>query len=69
MVLSEKIKEYIQKLPEAFQQEVLDYLEFLLTKTDREEKEWSHASLKYAIRGMEQEPEIYSISDIKARYS
>jgi hypothetical protein len=69
MVLNEKIQEYIQKLPASFQEELLDYLEFLLAKAKREDKEWSNLSLSSAMRGMEEEPEIYTIKDLKARYS
>jgi len=69
MVLNEKIQEYIQKLPASYQEELLDYLEFLLAKAKREDKEWSNLSLSSAMRGMEGEPEIYTIKDLKARYS
>ena len=69
MVLSEKIQEYIQKLPPSFQEELLDYLEFLLAKAEREDKEWSRLSLASAMRGMEDEPEIYTVTDLKVKYS
>ena len=69
MVLSEKIQEYIQKLPPSFQEELFDYLEFLLDKAEREDKEWSRLSLASAMRGMEDEPEIYTVTDLKVKYS
>jgi len=69
MVLSEKIQEYIQKLPPSFQEELFDYLEFLLAKAEREDKEWSRLSLASAMRGMEDEPEIYTVTDLKVKYS
>jgi hypothetical protein len=69
MVLSEKIQEYIQKLPPSFQEELFDYLEFLLAKAEREDKEWSRLSLASAMRGMEDEPEIYTVADLKVKYS
>ncbi len=69
MVLSDRIQEYIQKLPPSFQEEVLDYLEFLLAKAAREDKEWSRLSLASAMRGMEDEPELYTIADLKVKYS
>ena len=69
MVLSEKIQEYIQKLPPSFQEELFDYLEFLLAKAEREDKEWSRLSLASAMRGMEDEPELYSLADLKVKYS
>ena len=69
MVLSEKIQEYIQKLPPSFQEELFDYLEFLLAKAEREDKEWSRLSLTSAMRGMEDEPAIYTVADLKVKYS
>ncbi len=69
MMLNEKIQEYIQKLPPSLQQEVMDYLEFLIAKTEREDKEWSRFSLSSAIRGMEDEPELYTVADLKVKYS
>ncbi len=69
MVLTEKIQEYIQRLPPAFQEEVLDYLEFLLAKAEREEKAWTRFSLDSAMRGMEDEPVQYTLADLKVKYS
>ena len=69
MVLSEKIQEYIQKLPPSFQEELFDYLEFLLAKAEREDREWSRLSLASAMRGMEDEPELYTLADLKDKYS
>ena len=69
MVLSEKIHKYIQKLPASFQEEVLDYLEFLLLKAEREDKEWSRFSLTSAMRGINNEPELYTLADLKVKYS
>ena len=69
MVLSEKIQEYIQKLPPSFQEELFDYLEFLLDKAEREDKEWSRLSLTSAMGGMEDEPAIYTVADLKVKYS
>ena len=36
MDIAEKISEQVQRLPEQTQAEVLDFVEYLLTKTDRE---------------------------------
>ena len=69
MILSEKIQEYIQKLPPSFQEELLDYIGFLLAKAEREDKEWSRLSLASAMRGMEDEPELYTLADLKIKYS
>jgi hypothetical protein len=69
MVLTEKIQEYIRKLPQSLQQEMLDYLEFLLAKAEREDKEWSTLSLESAMRGMEDEPGLYTLADLKVKYT
>lgn len=50
-VTGRKLQSDIQKLPTDLQQEVVDSVEFLLTKVDRnaarqEESEWSHAGLE-----------------------
>lgn len=56
MLLAEKIQQNVQQLPAAVQAEVLDFIEYLLTKTEqREEKEWSGLSLAVAMRGLETE--------------
>jgi hypothetical protein len=52
-----------------FQEELFDYLEFLLAKAECEDKEWSRLSLASAMRGMEAEPEIYTLADLKVKYS
>jgi hypothetical protein len=69
MVLNEKIQEYISKLPDSLQEELLDYLEFLLLKAQRENNEWSSLSLASALRGIENEPDLYTLSDLKVKYS
>jgi hypothetical protein len=75
MLLSERIQQYVQRLPSSSQAEVLDFVEYLLSKADREivEQEkstWSSLSLSLAMRGMENEeaPE-YTASDLKVVYS
>ena len=75
MLLSERIQQYVQRLPSSSQAEVLDFVEYLLSKTDREiveqeKRTWSSLSLSFAMRGMENEdaPE-YTASDLKVVYS
>lgn len=73
MVMNQKIQDYIEKLPPSFQEEVLDFLEYLLVKAEREsarreENEWSRMSLESAMRGMEDEPDLYTIADLKVKY-
>jgi len=71
MLLTEKIQQYVQKLPASYQTEVLDYVEYLLTKAEHEtgrceEKAWSDLSLFFAMRGMENEDSLnYTTSDLK----
>ena len=75
MILTEKIQQYIQKLPTSFQSEVLDYVEYLLSKAEhetnrREEKAWSGLSLALAMRGMEKEDNpTYTTSDLKVVFA
>ncbi len=71
MVLAERIQRCIQRLPAPVQEEVLDFVEYLLTKTERElaqreAREWSEMSLAVAMRGMEEEAvPVYAASDLK----
>jgi ribonucleotide reductase beta subunit family protein with ferritin-like domain len=66
MTTAEQINRNIHNLPAAFQQEVLDFVEFLLQKTVRDEKDWSEFSLEQAMRGLENDgmPE-YSDADLR----
>lgn len=75
MNVTEKINERVQQLPERTQSEVLDFVEYLLAKAERqqvrqEEHEWSRTSLSLAMRGMEDEngPE-YTADDLEERFS
>lgn len=73
MTLTEKILQHLQTLPEAFQAEVLDFIEYLESKIEKskkgeEEKEWSTLSLSFAMHGMEDEYSPYSLDDIKERF-
>ena len=65
MTLDEKIYKYVQNLPRSFQEELLDYVEYLAMKADQEEKrDWDAISLSSAMRGMEDETVSYSVSDL-----
>ena len=75
MTITEKIQAGVQQLPTAYQAEVLDFVEYLLTKTtrgarDHEESRWSDVSLTFAMRGMEDEdaPQ-YTKADLKEIFS
>ncbi len=71
MTITEKIQQYIQRLPGPVQAEVLDFVEYLLAKTERrEEREWSDLSLASAMRGMEDEDTLaYTTADLKVVFA
>ena len=66
MSLEEKIIRHVQELPDSKKAEVLDFVEYLRSKT--EEKEWSEYSLSSAMSGMENEVSPYSLEDIKESF-
>lgn len=77
MLQVEKLQSDIQKLPTDLQQEVVDFVEFLLTKVEQntarhEEVEWSRSGLEYMLRRMDAEEgddaPVYTLSDVKAHY-
>ncbi|MEW5829669.1 MAG: hypothetical protein AB1846_12320 [Chloroflexota bacterium] len=70
MTLDEKIHFYIQKLPHSFQEEVFDFVQYLLTKAERQEKQdWESLSLSSAMRDMDDEPDLYSLSDLRITFA
>jgi len=70
MSLADKIINNVRALPESKQLEVLDFIEYLRVKTDRQEKtEWTDFSLSSAMRGMENEESPYSLNDLKESFS
>ena len=71
MTLAEKIQQRIVILPTPMQTEVLNFVEFLLTKvetevTELDDRQWANFSLQMAMRGMEDEagPE-YTLTDLQ----
>ena len=71
MAIVEKIQHYLQRLPTAFQVEVLDFVEYLLAKAERQdERDWSDVSLAFAMRGMEDEDTpVYTVADLKVVFA
>jgi hypothetical protein len=67
MNLDEKIIRQINELPESKKAAVLDFVEYLRSRT--EERDWSEFSLSSAMRGMENETTPYSLEDIKESFS
>lgn len=77
MLSIEKLQSDVQKLPVDLQQEVMDFVEFLLSRieqnvTRQEEVEWSRAGLAYMIQRMDDEEgedaPVYTLNDLKVRY-
>ncbi len=74
MAVADRIQQYMQRLPERLQVQVLDFIELLLARAEEDDaaqadREWSTISLSLAMRGMEEEDEPeYSISDLKESY-
>lgn len=70
MNLAEKIIETIKDLPELKRIEVFDFLEFLQSKTEKQENlTWKGFSLTSAMRGMEDEQSPYSLNDLKESFT
>jgi hypothetical protein len=70
MTLDEKIQQYVQKLPRPFQEELLDFVEYLARKAEQQEKrDWDSLALSSAMSGMEDEPNLYSLSDVKVTFA
>jgi hypothetical protein len=46
VTLDQQINQYIQKLPDSLQEELLDFIRYLLMKAERQEaREWASFSL------------------------
>lgn len=72
MTVTEQIIEHVKILPEAVQAEILNFVEYLESKTEKaknEKTQWSDFSLSQAMRGMESESSPYSLADIKENLS
>ena len=70
MELDEKIHRDTQKLPHSLQEELFNFVQYLLTKAEHQEKQdWTSISLSSAMQDLDEEPAMYSISDIKVAFS
>jgi hypothetical protein len=66
MNLSEKILKTVASLPESKQLEMLDFVEYLKIKTEKEENNnWNSFSIASAMRDMENEDSNYVVTDLK----
>ena len=64
MNLANEIIKNAKELPELKQMEVLDFIEYLKLKTERQNNmEWATLSISSAMRGMENEDSDYSLND------
>lgn len=69
MTLDEKIHQYVQELPRSFQEELFDFVQYLLMKAEQHEKgDGTSLSFSSAMRNMEEEPDLYSLSDIRVSF-
>lgn len=70
MTLDEKIYQYVQKLPRSFQEELLDFVEYLVMKADdqQEQQDWASLSLSSAMQDMEEETVSYNLSDLRITF-
>ncbi|MCB9512147.1 MAG: DUF2281 domain-containing protein [Deferribacteres bacterium] len=74
MTTVDRISQQVNQLPQSFQREVLDFIEFLIVKSrhklDRDEdSEWSSMSLASAMRDMDDEAyPVYDEADLKEKW-
>ena len=70
MTLDEKNHQYAQKLPLSFQEELFDFVQYLLVKAEQQEKQdWASLSLSLAMKDMEDETFLYSLSDLRVVFA
>ena len=70
MTITEQIIKHIGTLPENVQSEILDFVEYLESKTERTKNEranLSDLSLTQAMRGLGSETSPYSLNDVKEK--
>lgn len=70
----EKISEYLSKMPDPYQAEVLHHVEYLWRKLqdqglDKEDQLWQEFSLASALRDMDEADEVtYTYDDLKEKF-
>ena len=68
MTLDEKIHQYVKNLPRSFQEELLDFVEYLVMKAEQQEQQdWTSLSLGSAMR--KDETVSYSLSDLRESFA
>jgi len=73
MTMLQSIAQRVEALPEVTQREVLDFIEFLASRTvpgrvRDEDRAWNRFSLDAAMRGMEDENTPYTEDDLKESF-
>lgn len=74
MTIVQSINRCVQVLPDEAQREVLDFVEFLRSRTDpcgvgrENDRTWRDFSLASAMRGMEDEVSPYTTADLKESF-
>jgi hypothetical protein len=74
MTTIQQITHHLQSLPDPVCREVLQFVELLVEKTDRdlahdEDRQWPEFSLTQAMRGMEGESDLeFTLDDLKERF-
>lgn len=65
----DRIYEETSALPETVQREVLDFVEYLAHKIQKENADWSELSVAAALRGLEDEVwPVYRNEDMKEKW-
>lgn len=73
MIVTEQIKDRLQRLPPQLQREVLDFIEFLAQRVAQgeatsEEGDWMRFSLAQAMKGLDNEDSEYTEDDVKEKW-
>lgn len=64
------IQEKVKLLPEPTQQQVLDFVDYLLQRSRQEDLLWSKLSLRWALRDLEDEEwPRYDAQDLKEKWA
>lgn len=70
MTLDEKNHLNTQKMPYSLQEEVFDFVQYHLLKTEQREKHnWNSLSLTTSMHDMDDEPDLYSLLDMRTTFS
>jgi hypothetical protein len=64
MAVLERIQKKVKLLPEPTHYQVLDFVDYLLSQSRQEDLLWSKLSLRWALRGTEEEWPEYSTQDM-----